>query len=134
MHSFNSLDWFRVGAGTPTTGMIVSTDRLGLLRAYGIVSDRMVDGKPCVIAGSIRSGRICEHRWEQFSRGSGVSIEPCSGAFPEESVRRARLLVGARYNALTWRGEHALGHDLELKSVGILVIALLTVLHAVNVL
>jgi hypothetical protein len=99
--------------------MVVFTERFTCLRAYGIVSDRIAGGKPCVISGSILTRHICEQTWEEFSQGNCVSIEPyLSASSDAEVLRRARFLIGSPYNPLTWRGEYMVAHEFQPKPLG----------------
>jgi hypothetical protein len=73
-----------------------------LYRHTGIVSDRWHGGKPMVISTSARAGGVREESWDTFAQGRAVSVEGYPGNLPGwEVVRRARLLIGTRYDLLS---------------------------------
>lgn len=89
-------------ANWPEPGTVVSVPIFLLYRHTGIVSDRWHGGKPMVISTSARAGGVREESWDTFAQGRVVSVEGYPGNLPRwEVVRRARLLIGTRYDLLS---------------------------------
>lgn len=86
----------------PQAGMVVSVPIFLFYHHKGIVSDQWCNGKPMVISTSSRSGEVREESWDVFAQGRVVTADGYPGNLPGwEVVRRARSLVGTRYDLLT---------------------------------
>lgn len=91
----------------PLPGSIVSVPIVFGYRHLGIVSDRFHGGKPMVISNSARSGGVYEEPWDVFSQGKPFRIkETHAGIGGSEAIRRARSLIGTRYDLFSWNCEH----------------------------
>lgn len=103
----------------PPPGTVVSTPFLLVYRHRGIVSDRWYLGKPMVISGSGRAGSVIEEPWDVFAAGHQVRDDGYPSALPpHEVLRRARAVIGTRYQTLYWNCDHlvAVAHGQELDS------------------
>jgi hypothetical protein len=103
----------------PPPGYVVSVPLLLLFRHKGIVSERIHLGKPLVISGSGRAGKVCEEPWDNFAAGSVPQIDGYPSKLPaHEVVRRARQTVGKAYQVLQWNCDHvvAFAHRQKLES------------------
>ena len=91
----------------PQPGMVVSVPIFLFYRHKGIVSDRWHGGKPMVISTSFRSGGVREEPWDVFAQGLVVTVDGYLGDLPSwKVVRRARSLIGAKYDVLARNCEH----------------------------
>lgn len=84
--------------------------RCGLYDHVGIVTDRRGEAPPhapFVISNSKRQGCVREEPWADFAGDDSVVQETYPGTLPpDEVVRRARALVGRRYELLRFNCEH----------------------------
>src|SRR5688572_27604561 len=82
--------------------------RIGFVNHVGIVSDRLGDdGCPQVISNSKRRRCVVEETWSSFADGRTVALqEHHAGIEGRLRVQRARRLIGARWNLLSFNCEH----------------------------
>lgn len=88
-------------------GSIVAIDLPGPFKHVGIISDQVMDGSQMVISASRRKGIVAEETIMEFSDGKEVSlIGYPSDKSVLEVLRRAKSMIGAKYNLLKWNCEH----------------------------
>lgn len=94
-------------AGYPPPGTRVSVPIIFGYRHKGIVSDRWQGGKPMVISGSARAGRVCEEPWDAFASGGEVRNDGYPSDLPPwEVLRRSRALLGTSYRLFDFNCDH----------------------------
>ena len=88
-------------------GAIVSIPYLGVLKHVGIITDKVVNGKPTIISASNKTGVVQEETFDSFSEGKEVKLINKSGNLTGvEVVRRARSKKGEKYNLFSSNCEH----------------------------
>jgi hypothetical protein len=105
--------------GYPAPGTVVSIPLYVFWRHKGLISDRWHQGKPIVISNSGRAGYVCEEPWDVFAAGYPVQFDGYPSGLPSfEVLRRARALIGTRYQPLHWNCDHlvAVAHGQEPES------------------
>lgn len=103
----------------PRPGAIVTVWVFPFFRHKGIVSDRLLGGKPMVISNSARTGVVAEEPWDVFAAGQQVLVNAYPGCLlSAEVVNRARSRLGTKYRLLDWNCEHlvSFAHGLPPKS------------------
>ena len=99
----------------PAPGTVVSSPIILGFRHFGIVSERMLDGKPTVLSASNRRGFACEEAWDVFTPTGEYAIENLSGPLcGYEVVEMARRALGTRYSILNWNCDHFVHHAVGL--------------------
>jgi len=88
-------------------GTIIVVNIFGPLEHWGVISDRWVDGMPCVISCSFRQGCVAEESFKEFAGNNEVRIKEIPTVLsPSAIITRARSRVGTKYNIFTWNCEH----------------------------
>jgi hypothetical protein len=106
---------FPLRPGDLPVGAPVYVVVFGLVKHWGILADRFVDGKPTVVSNSYRAGGTFEEAWDAFSGGRDVHYAPLSTALAgSEVLRRARARLGRRWSLWSWNCEHAVREALGL--------------------
>lgn len=100
----------------PAPGTVVSIP-IGLgLRHLGMVSDRMIGGRPTILSSSNQQGCLVEEPWDQFDPHGAATIEPLTGpASGLQAVARMRSLMGTPYSWLNRNCEHVIHEALGLE-------------------
>ena len=92
--------------GYPDPGTIVSVD-FGIYHHPGIVTDRLLDGKPMVISNSYRRRGVFEESWDDFTCGRKVLVRRSPDPSQVAAIlQRSRSRIGNRWNLLRWNCEH----------------------------
>jgi lecithin:retinol acyltransferase len=87
-------------------GTVVSV-QIGLIRHYGIASDRYDSGGSLVISSSKAAGLVIEEPLICFSHGKRIQTHGFpSDLMPWQVVSRARSVLGSRYNLRDSNCEH----------------------------
>lgn len=90
---------------------------VGLVRHFGIVSDRWWNGEPMVISHSFRRGGTFEEPWSVFHGGRQVYVaSERSSLEPWIVLARARSWIGQRAWSLFLNCEHHVRHALGRES------------------
>ncbi|MDQ6984031.1 MAG: lecithin retinol acyltransferase family protein [Ghiorsea sp.] len=88
-------------------GAIVGVPFLGVLKHVGVISDRIINGKPTVFSASQKTGVVQEEDFDSFSEGKPVKLVNMSGNLSGvEVVQRARSKKGEKYSLFFWNCEH----------------------------
>ena len=81
--------------------------RFGLIEHVGIVTDRTIDGMPAVISNSRAHGGVREEALSSFAEGRPFRVYKTMGKLPKREIsRRARRMIGRRYDVLRFNCEH----------------------------
>jgi Lecithin retinol acyltransferase len=107
-------------------GTVVTVLVFPFFRHKGIVSDRLIGGKPMVLSNSARTGGVAEEPWDVFAAGQPVLVEGYPGGLPPALVLyRARSRVGTKYHLLNWNCEHLVSysHGLASRSPQVAIVA-----------
>ncbi|PUB88045.1 MAG: hypothetical protein DBP00_07390 [gamma proteobacterium symbiont of Ctena orbiculata] len=87
-------------------GTIVSV-AVGPIRHFGIVSDRVDFGSPYIISSSNRTGQVAEEKSEIFANGGKIKVHGYPSRLnPFEVLKRARNMLGTKYDIFKWNCEH----------------------------
>ena len=80
----------------------------GTYTHYAIVGDRLIRGKPTLIAMTERKGTVCEESWSEGTQGRPVRKTNIRGCLPaSEVLDNARRLIGQQsYSLLGFNCEH----------------------------
>lgn len=80
---------------------------VGVIRHFGIISDRFDGGEPMVISSSLRSGEVAEESMRTFAQGRKVHPVGYLGDLPPHQViARARSALGSKWKLFTANCEH----------------------------
>ncbi len=102
----------------PFPGTIVSVPVLVVYRHRGIVSDRYIGGRPCVITTALGKG-VVEEPWAAFGPAHLVNSEGYPSTLPYwEVLHRARQHLGRAYDVFGFNCDHlvAEAHGLPVQS------------------
>lgn len=91
---------------TLSAGDVVSI-QLGIIEHFGVVSDKYINGVPCIISNSHKKGMVVEESIQEFANGRAITVHQYSGSLnPIQIISRARSRLGESYNLIKWNCEH----------------------------
>lgn len=102
----------------PCPGTVVSV-AVGSIQHVGIITDRILNGFPCVISASKALGEVREVSWNEFFNGAEPTVLGYPGSLdPSTVLSRARRLVGKQWSLVKFNCEHFVhyAHGLKQRS------------------